>query len=48
MTINRAKVERDRKRYYRAVGWAKNGVPTSRVLGKLGLHDVDRALEKLR
>jgi aldehyde:ferredoxin oxidoreductase len=48
MTINRAKVEKDRKRYYRAVGWDKNGVPTSKVLGKLGLHDVDRALEKLR
>jgi len=45
---NKARIEEDRKRYYEAVGWDRNGIPRSEVLRKLGLQDVDRALEKLR
>jgi len=47
-TVDKAKVEEDKRRYYKAVGWDKNGVPKSEILRKLGLKDVDRALEKLR
>jgi aldehyde:ferredoxin oxidoreductase len=39
---------RDKKRYYEAVGWDENGVPESETLRKLGLEDLDNALEKLR
>jgi aldehyde:ferredoxin oxidoreductase len=46
-TVDKAKVEEDKRRYYKAVGWDKNGVPKSEILRKLGLKDVDRALEKL-
>jgi aldehyde:ferredoxin oxidoreductase len=45
---DRAEVERYKRRYYRAVGWDENGVPTYEVLEDLGLKDVDRALEKVR
>jgi aldehyde:ferredoxin oxidoreductase len=47
-TVDKAKVEENKRRYYKAVGWDKNGIPKSEVLRKLGLKDVDRALEKLR
>jgi len=47
-TANKAGVEEDRKKYYKAVGWDGNGIPKSEILRKLGLEDVDRALEKLR
>jgi len=46
--VNRAKFEKEKRRYYKAVGWDENGIPTSKILTKLGLHDVDIALEKLR
>lgn len=45
---SKAGVKRYKERYYRAVGWDRNGVPMSTVLKKLGLQDVDRALNKLR
>jgi aldehyde:ferredoxin oxidoreductase len=41
-------VEEYKKRYYEAVGWDKNGIPTSKILRELGLKDVDKALEKVR
>lgn len=41
-------VEEYKKRYYEAVGWDKNGIPTSKILRELGLRDVDKALEKVR
>ena len=41
-------VEEYKKRYYEAVGWDKNGIPTSEILRELGLRDVDKALEKVR
>jgi aldehyde:ferredoxin oxidoreductase len=47
-SADRAKVEQDRKKYYRAAGWDRNGIPRSEILRKLGLQDVDRALGKLR
>ncbi len=47
-TVDKAKFEEDKKKYYEAVGWDENGVPKSKVLEKLGLEDVDKALEKLR
>jgi aldehyde:ferredoxin oxidoreductase len=45
---NRSKVEDYKKRYYRAAGWDRNGIPKTQTLRKLGLEDVDKALEKLR
>jgi aldehyde:ferredoxin oxidoreductase len=45
---SKAGVKRYKERYYKVVGWDRNGVPTSTVLKKLGLQDVDRALNKLR
>jgi aldehyde:ferredoxin oxidoreductase len=45
---DKVKVEEDKKRYYEAAGWDSNGLPKSQMLRKLGLEDVDKALEKLR
>ncbi|MCK4440259.1 aldehyde ferredoxin oxidoreductase C-terminal domain-containing protein, partial [Candidatus Bathyarchaeota archaeon] len=39
-TVDKAKFEEDKKKYYEAVGWDENGVPKSKVLEKLGLEDV--------
>jgi len=47
-TVNKAKFENYKKRYYEAVGWDENGIARSETLRKLGLHDVDKAMEKLR
>jgi len=47
-TVDRARFEKEKMRYYEAVGWDENGVPRSEVLRRLGLDDVDRTLEKLR
>jgi len=47
-TVEKAEVEAEIKRYYEAVGWDENGIPKSETLRKLGLEDVDKALEKLR
>jgi aldehyde:ferredoxin oxidoreductase len=44
-TADRDAVEEYKQRYYKAVGWGKNGIPTSETLTKLGLKDVDRALK---
>ncbi|MGA3191428.1 MAG: aldehyde ferredoxin oxidoreductase C-terminal domain-containing protein [Candidatus Bathyarchaeia archaeon] len=45
-TADRAAVEEYKQRYYTAVGWDENGIPTSEILTKLGLKDVDKALKK--
>jgi aldehyde:ferredoxin oxidoreductase len=45
---DKAKVEEDKKKYYEEAGWDKKGIPTSEILRKLGLEDVDKALNKLR
>ena len=37
-----------RRKYYEAVGWDEHGIPRSDVLKKLGLEDVDKALEPIR
>jgi aldehyde:ferredoxin oxidoreductase len=47
-TVEKAKFEEDKKKYYEAVGWNEKGIPTSEILRKLGLEDVDKTLEKLR
>jgi len=47
-TVDRARFEEEKMSYYEAVGWDENGVPKSEVLRRLGLDDVDKALEKLR
>jgi aldehyde:ferredoxin oxidoreductase len=47
-TVDKAKFEEEKRRYYEAVGWDENGIPQSKTLAKLGLKDVDGALEKLR
>ena len=47
-TVNKAVFEEEKRKYYKAVGWDENGIPTSKILTKLGLQDVDKALEKLR
>jgi len=47
-TTDKDRVEEDKERYYKEAGWDENGVPRSNVLRKLGLEDVDCALEKLR
>ena len=45
---DKVKVEEDKKRYYEAAGWDSDGLPKSQMLRRLGLEDVDKALEKLR
>jgi aldehyde:ferredoxin oxidoreductase len=47
-TTDKTQVEEDKKKYYAQAGWDKNGIPKTAVLKKLGLEDVDKALEKLR
>ena len=47
-SVDKARFEEEKRRYYEAVGWDENGIPQSETLVKLGLKDVDRALEKLR
>jgi aldehyde:ferredoxin oxidoreductase len=47
-TTDRKAVEKYKKRYFRAVGWDEEGIPTSEALVRLGLKDVDKALEKVR
>jgi len=47
-TTNRKEFESYKKRYYAAAGWDENGIPTSDVLRKLDLQDVDRTLERIR
>ncbi|MEM3730747.1 MAG: aldehyde ferredoxin oxidoreductase C-terminal domain-containing protein [Candidatus Bathyarchaeia archaeon] len=47
-SIGSAEVKQEIMRYYEAVGWDENGIPKSEVLRKLGLTDVDVALEKVR
>nr|MDO8133254.1 aldehyde ferredoxin oxidoreductase C-terminal domain-containing protein [Candidatus Njordarchaeum guaymaensis] len=46
-TVNKIKFEKEKRRYYRAVGWDRNGIPKSEILKKLGLSDVDKALKRL-
>jgi aldehyde:ferredoxin oxidoreductase len=45
---DRKEVAKQKKQFYKAIGWDKNGVPKSEVLRKLGLDDVDKEMEKLR
>ncbi len=47
-TADRKEVEDYKKRYYRAVGWDKKGVPTSETLHNLSLDDVDAAIDNIR
>jgi len=47
-TTEKATVEEMKKQYYGAIGWDESGIPKSDVLRKLGLDDVDKALDKLR
>lgn len=46
--VDKAKFEDDKREYYEAVGWDENGISKSETLRKLGLQDVNNALEKLR
>ncbi|MBS7610352.1 aldehyde ferredoxin oxidoreductase C-terminal domain-containing protein, partial [Candidatus Bathyarchaeota archaeon] len=47
-TTDRKAFEEMRQNFYKAIGWDERGIPRSDVLRKLGLEDVDRALEKVR
>jgi aldehyde:ferredoxin oxidoreductase len=46
--VDKAGFEEEKRKYYEAVGWDENGIPRSEILRRLGLDDVDKALEKLR
>ena len=45
-SVDRARFEEMRRRYYEAVGWDEKGIPRSEVLKRLGLEEVDRVLDK--
>jgi aldehyde:ferredoxin oxidoreductase len=47
-TTDKAAFKRYKHRYYKAVGWDEDGIPTSEILSKLGLRDVDKTLEEMR
>lgn len=47
-TTDKSNVEEYKRRYYKAVGWDKNGIPTSKTLIELGLEEVDRMLLRIR
>jgi aldehyde:ferredoxin oxidoreductase len=36
------------QKYYKEIGWDENGVPKYKILKKLGLEEVGKALRKLR
>ena len=44
----REDMDQKKAQYYKAVGWDKKGIPRSSILERLGLNDVDKALEKIR
>jgi aldehyde:ferredoxin oxidoreductase len=46
--VDKVKVNEDRKTYYKEAGWDRKGLPKSTALRRLGLQDVDKALDKLR
>jgi aldehyde:ferredoxin oxidoreductase len=46
--VEKARVDEEKCRYYELVGWDEKGIPKSETLRRLGLDDVDKALEKLR
>jgi aldehyde:ferredoxin oxidoreductase len=47
-TARKKNVDKAKKKYYTEAGWDETGIPTSEVLGKLGLQNVDRKLQRLR
>ena len=47
-TTDKPNVEEYKRRYYKAVGWDKNGIPKSKTLIELGLEDVNKALDRVR
>jgi aldehyde:ferredoxin oxidoreductase len=47
-TVNRRRLDEERKEYFEAVGWDDNGIPTSAELERLGLSDVNKKLEEIR
>ncbi len=47
-TTSKAKVKKDKNKYYEEAGWDKRGIPTPETLRKLGLQNVDKVLDKLR
>jgi len=47
-TTDKKVVEEQKQQFYKAIGWDENGIPKSEILKKLGLEDVDKALEKIR
>jgi aldehyde:ferredoxin oxidoreductase len=48
MAANRGELMEERKRAYAEMGWDEQGIPTTEELVKLGLQDVDKAMEQLR
>jgi aldehyde:ferredoxin oxidoreductase len=47
-TTDRKTFEEMKKKYYEAIGWDERGIPKPEVLRKLGLDDVDKAMDKIR
>jgi aldehyde:ferredoxin oxidoreductase len=47
-TVEKTRVDEEKRRYYELVGWDERGVPKSEILKQLGLDDVDKALDRLR
>ncbi|RLG49080.1 MAG: aldehyde ferredoxin oxidoreductase [Thermoproteota archaeon] len=45
---DREEVQRKKKEWFNSLGWDELGIPTSETLKKLGLEDVDRALDPIR
>ena len=45
---NRADLMKERANAYTEMGWDARGIPTTEELTKLGLPDVDRAMQPLR
>ena len=43
-----ATIEEEKHQYFKLIGWDERGIPRNDTLHRLGLDDVDRALEKAR
>jgi len=44
--IKKGAFEKEKKKYYEAVGWDENGLPKPEVLRKLGLQNVETKLRE--
>ena len=46
--MKREEIEKLKKTYYEAAGWDENGLPKPETLKRLGITELEEALERIR